>query len=373
MRQSALVISEYQDKTKQKLFQKNREIVELTEQMKIKDSENLHLMKAITDLEAKTNELNMIIKKLEEKNELLQVETKAAHMEMQDASEKSTKNETVLQNEIEAFRMAVSEKDSIIRNMAEQMRRLEAEKESFVVIGDTKTPAGSLPSGNFISKEEHDKIVRELNQQLSQVTAENLEFVDMKKVYKDELTCIKVNMTSAEELQKQLQATVTTLRASAFEHSKRAEQYAMELKNAKEQIELLSAQVEVYRTDFEQEREARQKLAAEKDNLSTDLKLLQTRNKELIDDAQKRLTASASTNTSSEAASLSRAARHTGAIKKTPSSESPKSGSPKSGSPKSTSPDKFLEDPIKYICPICSEESKTLRLLEQHIEICLKE
>lgn len=351
MRRSASVIQEYQDKTKQKLNQKNREIIDLTEQLNAKDTENRNLVKAIGDLEAKTRELNQIIKDLEDKKELLQVEVKAAHIETQETAQKAAKNQTILENEIEAFKMAVSEKDAIIRNMAEQIHRLETDREAFVIVGTDKSKSSLATTTNTI---EHDRIVRDLNHQLSQLTAENLEFNDMKKIYTDELNCLKINLTSTEELHKQMQATITTLRASSMEHSKRAEQYAAELKSAREQIDLLNAQVDVYRTDFQQERSAREKLVNEKENIITDLQLLQKRNKELIDDAQKRLS-------SSPVEPQPGPSRHTGAIKKGTSTESNKSRSPEK------------QDEIKYVCPICNQESENLAKLEQHIEACLKE
>lgn len=46
--------------------------------------------------------------------------------------------------------------------------------------------------------------------------------------------------------------------------------------------------MEIYRNDFEMERSSRQNLASEREDLLTDLKLLQRRNQQLIDEAQAR-------------------------------------------------------------------------------------
>lgn len=44
--------------------------------------------------------------------------------------------------------------------------------------------------------------------------------------------------------------------------------------------------MEVYKHDFDIEREARQELANERDEILSDLKLLQRRNQQLIEEAQ---------------------------------------------------------------------------------------
>lgn len=54
------------------------------------------------------------------------------------------------------------------------------------------------------------------------------------------------------------------------------------------------------------------------------------------------------------------------------SSSTTSNGAKKRSPSKSASPD-FDPEPIRYICPICSTDMKTLRLLEQHIDICLKD
>lgn len=48
------------------------------------------------------------------------------------------------------------------------------------------------------------------------------------------------------------------------------------------------SQTEIYHKDFLMEREAREKLVTEKDNILSELQLLKMRNKQLIDDAEER-------------------------------------------------------------------------------------
>lgn len=51
---------------------------------------------------------------------------------------------------------------------------------------------------------------------------------------------------------------------------------------------IFSFQLDVYKSDFEMERQARQDIANEREELLSDLKLLQRRNQQLIDEAQSR-------------------------------------------------------------------------------------
>ncbi|XP_037295203.1 optineurin isoform X3 [Manduca sexta] len=58
------------------------------------------------------------------------------------------------------------------------------------------------------------------------------------------------------------------------------------LRGQKEDVELLRAQIDVYKNDFEEEREARERIAAEKDNILADLQGLQRRNQDLMKELQ---------------------------------------------------------------------------------------
>ncbi|KAI5634943.1 leucine zipper of domain CC2 of NEMO, NF-kappa-B essential modulator domain-containing protein [Phthorimaea operculella] len=54
------------------------------------------------------------------------------------------------------------------------------------------------------------------------------------------------------------------------------------LKAHKEDADLLKAQLDLYKSDFEAEREAREKMASEKENILADLRTTQKRNQELL-------------------------------------------------------------------------------------------
>lgn len=96
-------------------------------------------------------------------------------------------------------------------------------------------------------------------------------------------------------------------------------------------------QVDVYKTDFELERTARQEIAGEKERLLQDIQVLQKRNQALIDNA------------SNQAASSSK------------SPPKPKSGA----TPQKDIPENELA------CPICGNLYK-LNELERHVNDCLE-
>lgn len=108
------------------------------------------------------------------------------------------------------------------------------------------------------------------------------------KVYIDEINCLKVNLTAAEELLKKAQVDINTLKCKDVEKNELFSQYEEEKKKMKHDLELFKQQLEVYRSDFEIERTAREELAGQKDQLLTDLKLLQRRNQQLIEENEKR-------------------------------------------------------------------------------------
>uniref|UniRef100_A0A336LTB5 CSON000146 protein n=1 Tax=Culicoides sonorensis TaxID=179676 RepID=A0A336LTB5_CULSO len=322
MRNQFSVLQEWQDAVKTRMLEKNALNNKLKEELAFTKTENERLN---TDLKA-------LKQKLEETVSTF------------NAFEISAKKE------ISDMNMKLSENNAIIQNISAENERLQLEKADFVFVQKNK-PENSFKPEDFMKKSEHDLIVKELNRKTSDLLAQNLEFEDMKKVYKDELDCLKVNLTAAEELHKEMRNTISTLNTSNTENCKRVEDVSKKLKVVQDENDLLKAQVEIYHKDFLMEREAREKLATEKDNILSELQLLKMRNKQLIDDTQQRLKTVGQTNAFGESSSASNTNSHP-----------PKSASPEAENQKN-----------RYYCPICNLELKTLRLLEQHIDICLKD
>jgi len=339
MRHQYNFLQKWQDRVRDRMNEKNRTIEDL--QLRLNKVE-VGSLQRVECVEKKILNLQENIEKLDiEKKDLLQQNQKLRG-EIIQLEESSKITIQCLKSDNYAHAMSLSEEDSLIRNTYEQIHKMEQEKRLVAVHANDISK--SSPQCDPLQKPEYDQIIRELNQQLSEVTGRYLELQDMQRVYKDEIDCLKVNLVSAEELQKQMKNTIITIQASNTESSKRCAQFEQQLSTAHDRIDLLSAQVEIYRNDFQMEREAREKLVSEKDILLNELSLLQKRNKELLDKAQ-----------NSQAESTG---KPLGAIRKITTQS------------KESSPE---TEPIKFICPLCELETKTLRLLEQHLELCLKD
>lgn len=96
---------------------------------------------------------------------------------------------------------------------------------------------------------------------------------------------MQVNLTSTEELLKNANAEIATLKAL---HATELDGKMAEIESLNSEKELLRAQLDVYRTDFESERSSRQDMANEREEILSDLKLLQRRNQQLIEESQAR-------------------------------------------------------------------------------------
>ncbi|XP_017010460.2 NF-kappa-B essential modulator isoform X2 [Drosophila takahashii] len=277
------------------------------------------------------------IEQLREENQKLKedLETKMVQIEVvQDFSQK----------EQDELRQSISEKKSLIDNMRveiDKLQQLKMHSFEFVPEEGDKTDQDPDKALNYVQRDEHDRQVRELQRQLSKLVAENLEINDMKKTYIEEIDCLKVNYTSAQELMAKMQRDIDELKAKDVQKQ--------------EVIEHLQTQNDIYRRDFEMERADREKNAGEKDQYLMDLRSLQRRNQELIEalaeshKAKKSASPSPSSSLSSSRSSLREEQRPvlepTGAASRTS--------------------DATLR------CPICSKSFNNLSVLQSHVNDCL--
>ncbi|XP_049876852.1 optineurin isoform X2 [Pectinophora gossypiella] len=164
------------------------------------------------------------------------------------------------------------------------------------------------------------------------------------------------------------------------------------LKVDKEEKQLLQAQLELYKSDFEAEREAREKMASEKETTLTDLRTTLRRNQELVMQLEevrklnpnifrsataKRLQPNVTSQPTG--GSTSGPTRATGGSQEPP-------GSRRQAAPGNTATGNMVrkkqkvdnsEDrektppPLRYDCPVCDKPFKTLLLLQQHVDSCL--
>ncbi|XP_064540321.1 NF-kappa-B essential modulator isoform X2 [Drosophila montana] len=244
--------------------------------------------------------------------------------------------EDIHQKEHDELRQSVSEKSSLINNMRVEIDRLQKHQlNSYEYVPDE-----SIVEPDYKKKsDEHECQVKDLQRQMSALLAENLEFKDMKKTYVDEIDCLKVNLTSAEELLNVMRADVNALKAKDAQKD--------------DEITHLKTQIDIYRRDFEMERADREKNAGEKEQYLADLRALQRRNQELIE-------ALAEANKSNKAGYAS---TPLGASKKSLRDEQRPVLDP-TGAAARTS-DSALR------CPICSKSFYALTVLQSHVNDCL--
>ncbi|XP_017147654.1 NF-kappa-B essential modulator isoform X2 [Drosophila miranda] len=282
------------------------------------------------------------LKECQEQVEKLRAENQKLKAELETKLEQIELVQDIRQKQQDELRQSVSEKTSLINNMRVEIDKLQQIKlNSFeFVLKDCEKVAEMEVSNplNYVQREEHDRQIRELKRELSKILAENLEVNDMKKVYIQEIDCLKVNLTSAQELMDKMQRDIN-------------QQMDRDIQK-QEQIEHLQTQNEIYRRDFEMERADREKNAGEKDQYLLDLRALQRRNQELIEAFAE-------------------------------SHKSPKSGSP---SPSSSGISSLREDQRPVLdptgaaarpsdsalrCPICSKPFNSLSVLQSHVNDCL--
>nr|XP_016929800.1 NF-kappa-B essential modulator isoform X2 [Drosophila suzukii] len=248
------------------------------------------------------------------------------------------------QKEQDELRQSVSEKKSLIDNMRveiDKLQQLKMHSFEFVPEDGGKTDPDPDKALQYVQRDEHDRQVRDLQRQLSKLLAENLEINEMKKTYIEEIDCLKVNYTSAQELMDKMQRDINELKARDIQKQ--------------EVIEHLQTQNDIYRKDFEMERADREKNAGEKEQYLMDLRALQRRNQELI-----------------EALAESHKANKSGSASPSSSLSSSRSSLREDQRPvlDPTAAASRTSDTVLR-CPICSKSFNALSVLQSHVNDCL--
>ncbi|XP_037714299.1 NF-kappa-B essential modulator isoform X2 [Drosophila subpulchrella] len=248
------------------------------------------------------------------------------------------------QKEQDELRQSVSEKKSLIDNMRveiDKLQQLKMHSFEFVPEDGGKTDPDPDKALHYVQRDEHDRQVRDLQRQLSKLLAENLEINEMKKTYIEEIDCLKVNYTSAQELMDKMQRDINELKARDIQKQ--------------EVIEHLQTQNDIYRKDFEMERADREKNAGEKEQYLMDLRALQRRNQELI-----------------EALAESHKANKAGSASPSSSLSSSRSSLREDQRPvlDPTAAASRTSDSVLR-CPICSKSFNALSVLQSHVNDCL--
>lgn len=208
-------------------------------------------------------------------------------------------NEISMREDNKELNMKISEQSAQIENMSIQIQKLENQNlVTFEYVSKKGTEDEKLtetvPEYEYVSILEHKRVTKNFERQLSVLTAKNLDLQDMEQVYLDEINCLKVNLTAAEELLQKAQTDINILKSKDIERNEFFENYQKERDEMKQNMDILTKQVEIYNNDFNIERRDRQNIAAEKEQILNELKLLQRRNQQLIEEQQSRLESASS-------------------------------------------------------------------------------
>ncbi|XP_053964997.1 NF-kappa-B essential modulator [Anastrepha ludens] len=241
---------------------------------------------------------------------------------------------------------SISEKSSLIANMRAQIEKLELQQlASFEVISKFGKDDKQSEKSEYITRVEHEHIVKNFERNLSQLLAEKLEISDMQKQYIDEITCLKVNLAASEELVNQLKSDIDLLKTSDEEKTEQFENYTKQREEMREELDLLRQQVDVYSRDFQLERTAREEMAGEKAQLLDDLRLLQRKNQTLVEQVEQ--------------------------LQERMASITVQKNSMPTPATRQTTPPAPTPSAPQHTCPICSEACNSLNSLQAHVNQCL--
>ncbi|CAF4787976.1 unnamed protein product [Pieris macdunnoughi] len=204
-------------------------------------------------------------------------------------------------------------------------------------------------------------------------------FTIFEGIFKDYNELLKKTLTKREETPGVEQLTAALV--ARGEEVQSLENEIVMLAAHNEDCELLRAQVELYKSDFEAERKSREEMVAEKEKIATDLRVLQKKHAEMSSQLQEVRKMSPSVFKTASArisATSAKTSTSPGSVAANTASVSAISGSAegvtrkkkivkeeKNGVHETTPP------AIRYDCPVCDKPFKTLILLQQHVDSCL--
>ncbi|KAG4066977.1 hypothetical protein HA402_007725 [Bradysia odoriphaga] len=188
-------------------------------------------------------------------------------------------------------------------------------------------------------KSDNDKWIMEFDLQCRKVT----ELTEQVAEKQTDLAELQAKNAEQQTELTEMQKAIVLLRSKEINADIQAHQKEQEFVEMKEENEFLKAQLDVYKSDFEMERQSRQDIANEREELLSDLKLLQRRNQQLIEEAQSRTRLSNGASTSSTA------------------SAPPQASAMENRKPVGN-----------FICPVCNNASPSLMALQNHVQSCLE-
>ncbi|XP_035793906.1 NF-kappa-B essential modulator-like [Anopheles albimanus] len=270
MRKNFASIQQLQDETKTRRCQLESRIDEQQQQIEQQEAEIGRLKEALVAAET-------VAAEREKEKEAIRAELQTELEEIRRVREMEQKE---AQQEVDELRKVASERQAVIQNLASKIENLELQIKGFVVVNTNQPEAGD-GNAKFVPIETHQEQVKALERRMSVEVAKNLEFEDMRKLYVDEITCLKANVQAAEKVYTASRIDMQKLYDELKERDTTIEKLRADVQAATDQIIVLGAQSEIYQKDFEAERTAREQLASEKSRILAEFEVLQRQNAEL--------------------------------------------------------------------------------------------
>nr|XP_032519619.1 NF-kappa-B essential modulator-like [Danaus plexippus plexippus] len=196
-------------------------------------------------------------------------------------------------------------------------------------------------------------------------------------IFKDHNELLKRSVTNTDTVQAPcVQQLTEALVARGQQVSELLEELAA-VKARTDDADLLRAQVDLYKSDFEAERESREKMASEKENLLADLRVAQKKIQDLTTQLEELRVLSPSLHksiTSPRPRSAGKPAPTTTARTAPATAVAANAVRKKKRTEKSVVEAASRETtppPAKYICPACDGSFRTYMMLERHVHECL--
>ncbi|XP_058120692.1 NF-kappa-B essential modulator [Anopheles ziemanni] len=349
MRKNFTSIQQLQDETRTRCAEQEARISEQQRQIEKLMAENTMLLKANDTLADELNVAKAATTRAEAELETVRKELSAEVEEVGRVREVERK---AAQLEVDEVRKESSERQSIIQNLAKKIEDLELQIKGFVVVKSNK-PEKSDTDASFVPLDVHKQQIKALERRMSVEVAKNLEFEDMRKLFVDEINCLKANANTAEQVFAQSRFETQQLYDTIKERDNTIEDLRKQVCVLREQSDVLAAQSEIFQKDFEAERAGRQELASEKSRILAEFEVLQRRNTEL--EAKVSMTESEREQVAQRAAQMVQVA--------TNSQEAASSN--QAATSEQNEPRSLLR------CPLCLKGYKELSALQSHAAFCM--
>ncbi|CAG9563743.1 unnamed protein product [Danaus chrysippus] len=197
-------------------------------------------------------------------------------------------------------------------------------------------------------------------------------------IFKDHNELLKKSVTNNDTVQAPCVQQLTAALVARGQQVTALQDELAAVKTRVDDTDLLRAQVDLYRSDFEAERESRAKMASEKENLLSDLRVAQKKIQDLTTQLEELRVLSPSLHKSITSPRPRSAVKPTTTTSPTTRTTTTNSVAANTVRKKKKIDKSVVEatrettpPPVRYTCPACDESFKTYMMLEKHVDECV--